>query len=55
MANFITTIEGDIVAVGEAAWTQTKAELLTLEGEVLAIIKADIQSVLSTCTVRIHA
>ena len=48
MANFISTIEGDIVAVGEAAWTQTKAELLTLEAEVIAIIKADIQQVLAS-------
>ena len=46
MSNFISTIEGDIVAVGEAAWAQTKAELLTLEQEVLGIIKADITAVL---------
>jgi hypothetical protein len=47
MSNFITTIEGDIVAVGEAAWAQTKAELLTLEQEALGIIKADIQAVIA--------
>lgn len=48
MTNFITRIEGDIVAVAEAAWAQTKAELLTLDQEVLAIIKADIQALVST-------
>ncbi len=45
MSNFITTVEGDIVAVGEAAWAQVKAELMTLEQDVLSIIKADIQMV----------
>lgn len=45
MASFIQTIEGDIVAVGKAAWAQTEAELLTLEHEVLAIVKADIAAV----------
>lgn len=47
MTSFIQVIEGDIVAVGEAAWAQTKAELLKLETEVIEIIKADIMAVLS--------
>lgn len=44
MTNFIQTVEGDIVAVAEAAWAQTKAELLTLETSVLGEIKADIKA-----------
>lgn len=48
MTTFIQTIEGDIVAVGEAAWAQTKAELLTIEAVILADIKADIQAVVGT-------
>lgn len=41
----IANIEGDIVAIGEYAWNQTKLELLTLGGELLGIIKADILAV----------
>ena len=46
-STFISTVEGDIIAVGEAAWTQTKAELQSLESTVLADIKADIQAVIA--------
>lgn len=43
----ISSVEGDIIAVGEAAWAQTKAELAVLADEVLSTIKADIETVLS--------
>lgn len=47
VSTFIHTVEGDIIAVGEAAWAQTKAELQTLGEEMLALVKADIQTVIS--------
>ncbi len=40
----IANVEGDIIAVGEAAWTQTRAELSILAADVLHVIKLDIQA-----------
>ena len=47
VSTFIHTVEGDIIAVGEAAWAQTKVELQALGEEMLALVKADIQAVIS--------
>lgn len=44
MTTIISTVEGDIIAVGDAAWTQTKTELQTLETTVLADIKVAIDA-----------
>lgn len=45
MANFLQRVEGDIIAVGEAAWSQLKSELLTLEQAAVSEIKSDIVAV----------
>jgi len=47
MANFISTTETDIITVGEAAWTQTKAELSTLPTEVLTVLKNAINTAIN--------
>ena len=48
MTTFVQRVEGDIVAVAEAAWTQIKAELQSLEQEVLDVIKADIKALVTS-------
>jgi hypothetical protein len=55
MSNFISVVEGDIIAMAEAAWSQTKAELLTLEAAILADIKADINAVLTTLAAGVNS
>lgn len=49
-STFIQTVEGNIVAVGEAAWTQIKSELSGLEDTVLADIKAAINTATSAAS-----
>lgn len=46
MSTFIQTAETDIIAVGEAAWAQTKTELEALGQDLLTIIKNDIATVI---------
>lgn len=44
---FVQTVEGDVIAIGEAAWTQAKTQLAGLGEAVLADLKAALQTALN--------
>jgi hypothetical protein len=44
---FIQTVEGDVIAIGEAAWTQAKTQLLALGETALADLKTALSTALN--------